>query len=1144
MFIKLFLDTGPENDITGQSHSFREIPNKLLIDKQRGYGKKILMDTFLYPNWYPARRIDKNNKKQQVNGGHLIICICLLLSGDIHQCPGPMPRNRSAPSKITSAGATWCINRPNAGEVALDARQSGIDREHGFAGRRRVSTKEGGLHGGEQASLRLPTPVAALGPQSFEIPGSASCEKPTFESFVAARGLHLLHLNVRSLLPKITEIRHLSKNSKVGILCFTETWLDDSVKDAEIELDNYLIVRRDRNRKGGGVCIYVRADIGFNHRTDLHSDQIEALWLDIQLPLSKPILIGVCYRPPDQSQFYELLEELCTQRMDLLGKEVILMGDFNTDVLKRDSPGYKALMNMCRSFGLDQLINEPTRICPKTETVIDLVLVSDKTKIAQSGVINYGLSDHCIIFCTRKTKKAVFNCHASVKARSMKAYNKDTFNERLKLMDWSAVLNCENVNESWGIFKSMFLEVIDKVAPFKETRIKQRSEPWVNDDILEAIRDRNKKFKHFRMKGDEHSWAEFKRARNEVNRLVINTKKIYFKEKIQEHRNDSRKLWKSLSQLGYSKQMKTKDSNITLDLGNTITSDKGVVAAGFNDYFSSVARNLVEKLPGQTGQYGEIHVQKYYSQLGVKSGSFTFESVSVARVLEKLQKLDCNKATGLDAIPARFLKDSAEIISPSITHIVNSSIRQGEFPNDLKGARVIPLYKKGSKQDPSNYRPVSILSSLSKIIEKIMYEQIDQYLLSQNILYEFQSGFRKSHSTDSCLLFLTDLIKREVDKGNLCGMVMLDLQKAFDTVDHSVLLYKLKAIGFSDLAVKWVGSYLGNRMQVVDTGGTISHPVCISCGVPQGSVLGPLLFLLYINDLKSVCSSMLFLYADDSALVVSHKDKDVIEQTLSTELLNVSSWMSDNRLSLHVGKTESILFGSKIRLKKASAFNIFLGDTELVAKETVSYLGCMLDNNLSGTSQAQKVITKVNQRVRFMARISKFLDTKTLVILAGALIQPYYDYACSSWYDGLTVNLKHRLQASQNKLVRLILDLPTRTHLEPYHFVKVGWLKVEDRIAFVQLCMAHRIVHGEVPKYFKNYFNRVNDVHNYSTRGSSTDFVPPRVRTNMGKESFSYAGSVLWNRLPATIKAIASLDSFKRNLKRWFQHHLSGSTMF
>ncbi len=212
--------------------------------------------------------------------------------------------------------------------------------------------------------------------------------------------------------------------------------------------------------------------------------------------------------------------------------------------------------------------------------------------------------------------------------------------------------------------------------------------------------------------------------------------------------------------------------------------------------------------------------------------------MSEAVVLEKLQNLNSSKATGLDNIPARFLKDAAEVITPCITHIINMSIEQGHCPNDFKFARVIPLYKKGSKLEYGNYRPVSIRCSLSKIIDK--------YLASRNLLYEFQSGFRKSNSTDTCVLYLTDHIRKEVDKGYFCGMVMLDLQKAFDTGDHGILVCKLKAIGFNDLTVRWVSSYQKDRKQVVDIGGTMSQPQCIECGVPQGSVLGPLFFHIYI----------------------------------------------------------------------------------------------------------------------------------------------------------------------------------------------------------------------------------------------------------------------------------------------------------
>lgn len=533
--------------------------------------------------------------------------------------------------------------------------------------------------------------------------------------------------------------------------------------------------------------------------------------------------------------------------------------------------------------------------------------------------------------------------------------------------------------------------------------------------------------------------------------------------------------------------------------------------------------------------YEERNVSEFYIQQGVQANSFALEKVSEEDVLLKLKQLDSSKATGLDNIPSRFLKDAAENISPSITHIINMSIEYGYFPKDLKNAKVIPLYKKGSKLDQGNYRPVSILCTLSKVIERIVFEQVNKYLATHNLIYELQSGFRKSHSTDTCLLYLTDYIRQEVDKGNLCGMVMLDLQKAFDTVDHSILLTKLRAIGCNNTAVKWFESYLQNRKQVVDVGGALSKPQTVQCGVPQGSVLGPLLFLLYINDLKSVCSCELFLFADDSALVFSHKDKKIVESILSCELLNVSKWLAYNRLSLHLGKTESILFGSRVKLNKNPGFAVLAGNAALQAKDSVSYLGCVLDSQLSGVEQAQKVITKVNQRVRFLARIAKYLDTKAMMTLAGAIIQPYYDYACCSWYNGLSKYFKNKLQTSQNKLVRIILNLPPRTHLDPIHFQRLGWLKVEERVCQIEITMVHKILKGDVPKYLSNFFRRVRDVHSHSTRGSATDFVPPRVQTKVGKDSFLSVASSMWNRLPSNVKTISNLDGFKRALKTWIR---------
>ena len=293
-----------------------------------------------------------------------------------------------------------------------------------------------------------------------------------------------------------------------------------------------------------------------------------------------------------------------------------------------------------------------------------------------------------------------------------------------------------------------------------------------------------------------------------------------------------------------------------------------------------------------------------------------------------------------------------------------------------------------------------------------------EYLEKRGLLFENQSGFRGGYSTDSCLIGLTDFIKSEIGKGNLVGMVLIDLQKAFDTVDHGILCDKLRSIGVS--STLWFESYLANRSQCVDVGGSRSEFLPVTCGVPQGSILGPLLFLVYINDMSISLSCRLSLYADDSALLFAHRDSQVIANHLSSELSKCKRWLVDNRLSLHVGKTEALLFGSKRRLKGVENFGISCDGTPVERKFTVKYLGALLDANLNSSAHVGNLMKVCAGRMAFLYRNSAFLDKKCRQTLCSALIQPYMDYCCSSWYGGLTVNLKERLNVIQRKMVRFI----------------------------------------------------------------------------------------------------------------------------
>ena len=453
-------------------------------------------------------------------------------------------------------------------------------------------------------------------------------------------------------------------------------------------------------------------------------------------------------------------------------------------------------------------------------------------------------------------------------------------------------------------------------------------------------------------------------------------------------------------------------------------------------------------------------------------------------------------------------------------------------------AREHPLLDENSKTEAGNYRPVSILCVLSKVVERLVYNQLENYLTTHSLFYEFQSGFRSAFSTESCLVHLTDYIRKQSDSGNYTGMVLLDLQKAFDTVDHSILLYKLKSVGADSLTCKWFEAYLTNRTQVTDVGGCFSSQGQITCGVPQGSILGPLLFLIYVNDMASAINCKLLLYADDSALLVSGKDPELIQQTLSAELANVSTWLVDNKLSLHLGKTESILFGSKRKLKKFSKLTIVCNDVNIESKTSVKYLGVHLDQSLSGEVIGCKVIKKVNSRLKFLYRKGKYFNTYCKKLLASALIQCHMDYACASWYSGLTKTTKSRLQICQNKVIRCILSLDSRSHIGYNEFNILNWLPVNYRVDQLKLNHVFKVLHDTGPVYLKEGFVLNSELHNHYTRGSELTFFKPQVSTQ-GLKTFTFTAILAWNSLPLYIREldIRELDrysNFKFKVKQWF----------
>ena len=569
-----------------------------------------------------------------------------------------------------------------------------------------------------------------------------------------------------------------------------------------------------------------------------------------------------------------------------------------------------------------------------------------------------------------------------------------------------------------------------------------------------------------------------------------------------------------------------------LDIDGAMCFEPDKVANHINEFYTTIASRRVDKLLPSTNKYGTDSklFRDYYKKLGVSPNSLILTPVTREFVFKELDNLDVNKSTGPDGIPARFLKDGASIIADPITNIVNFSILSNVVPDDMKIARVRPLFKKNSRTDVGNYRPVSILNITSKILERAVHVQVESYLQENNLLYKYQSGFRKSHSTDTSLIHLTDHIRTEIFKGNYTGMVLLDLQKAFDTVNHNILCQKLTAMGIGSSA--WFRSYLSNRRQTVSVNDVESGPLKISCGVPQGSILGPLLFLCYINDMPISVNCKLSLYADDSALLVSGKNATEIASALSSNLGSSREWLIDNKLSLHLGKTECILFGTKQKLNRISDFEVKCNNVVVESSKSVKYLGVYLNNVLSGDEIAQNVIKKTSARLKFFYRHRHSLNEKSRKTLCSALIQCHFDYACSSWYSALSQALKNKLQIMQNKVVRFVLNLDPRSHIGQRELDQLKMLYVKDRV--IQLKMNHvfNISNGLSNSYLGSNFNHFSSIHHYNTRNSELNFILPKAKSQACK-TFYFTAIQDWNSLSTDIKSIRNKQSFKSAIRSY-----------
>ena len=574
---------------------------------------------------------------------------------------------------------------------------------------------------------------------------------------------------------------------------------------------------------------------------------------------------------------------------------------------------------------------------------------------------------------------------------------------------------------------------------------------------------------------------------------------------------------------------RSKSSNIDCLIENgSQTVHKKNISNTMNSFFCSVGKDLADKIDSSPNPLlsGDYDVNK-------NKAKFRFKTIKVQEIRDAFATVKTAKSFGTDNISSYFLKLALPFIGNSLAVLFNTAIETGQFPDSSKVARVTPIFKDGEKTNKSNYRPISVLPVISRLFEKLVTDQLYKHMNENGQFSNDQSGFLRLCSTVTCLLKNTDDWYNGLDLGKLVGLVFIDLKKAFDTVDHKILCKKLELYGVQNRELSWFESYLTNRKQFCRVNGVDSEIGDIEVGVPQGSCLGPLLFLIYINDLpQAVQDSTVSMYTDDTSLCYQSSDITQLNEAINGDLKQLDTWLQGNKLSLNVAKTHSMLVSTKQRHNILQSQNkdldLKIRENGLQVVQKTKYLGVEIDCSLDWKEQIKAVSTKVSRAVGFLMHAKSFLPKDTLKSIYTGIVEPHFRYCCSVWGCAGSTEI-NQLQKLQNRAARIVtnssFDAPSIPLIE-----SLGWKTIQELIQNESRTMVVKSLNGLAPQSLCNLFTKSSQCSSYSLRNTETDLRLPLMKTANGQKSFSYRGAKLWNSLSAESKQATSLSCFKQTI--------------
>lgn len=922
---------------------------------------------------------------------------------------------------------------------------------------------------------------------------------------------NLFHTNIRSVGKNFDELKLYLEQFETEFQCIILTETFKIIDESFFNIEGYNLLYNNGNiNKNDGTILYIKNSINYSsHIVDI--DIIKAIQIKFKYG-NKNIFITAVYRPPSTCEKSFLNKLQCYLR-SIEQEEAdynIIAGDININI-KVDGDITEEYLNIMSEHNFCSTINTFTREEGEARSCIDHIFlknIPDMTEILPV-VVKSKITDHYPVLI----KLPVDNEQEinQVSNNSFKIIDNSKLKNEIKNVNWYSFYNAENINTATNILVSNISNVINKCTNnIKLPHKKRKRTPWITSGLLVSIKKRDALYKKLEQNTNNMILKEqFITYRNNVKKLIEITKNNYYKTEIEKNKKNSKHLWNIVNDISNCKkkeniikEIKTKTDNVISDLS---------IANEFIQFFTNVGKTLANK------------IKKPADPTPRQSTSFSCYLLPTNRteIEQTIHKLKNNKAPGIDLIKAETLKIIASDISEHLTFLFNNIFDSGICPSAFKIAVIKPLFKCGDKTDVANYRPISIITNLTKVFEKILKSRMNNYIKKHNLISERQFGFQENKCTEDAISYLISNIYKSVDESKPCLCVFLDLAKAFDTVCHSQLLETLEDNGFRGPVLKLLKSYISERKQVVKINSAVSEELTVQYGVPQGTVLGPLLFIIYINNILNQNSKgTIISFADDTAILYVAETWRDLKILAEEDMKNIKKCFDQKVLTINYTKTKYLPFGCyKNSLPSFSSIDIGMGITIMEA-ESVKYLGVVIDRNLRWNIHITNVCNTLRSilfRFRYLKRV---LDAPTLKTIYYALVESRLRYGIIAWGSSLKEHIK-KLEVIQKIFIKIIFNKPTTYPSDK--------LYSEARILDLQ-----QLFFLVVSIYqFNNKATLLEINHNYNTRQKLTKYKTPFCFKSIGQRSCLYLAPRFYNQLPNKIKEIRNLKKFKIEIKKY-----------